>query len=186
MLSVKTGKMKNEYMPDYVVFDLETTGISNKYDSIIEISAVKVRNGKIVDEYSKLVNPGRHIPERASFVNHIYDDMVYDKPAIDKVLPEFIEFIGDDLLVGHNIHSFDMKFIYRDCRMVFCQIPDNDYADSLYLARKCFPELNHHRLSDLADCLHLSTENAHRALYDCRMNQAVFEEIGRRLSALTK
>ena len=76
MLGKKKGKQRNEYVPDYVLYDLETTGISSLYDEVIEISAVKVRNGKIVDEFSELVNPGRHIPYAASKVNNISDKMV--------------------------------------------------------------------------------------------------------------
>ena len=75
-MSNKRGKQLNKYVPDYVLYDLETTGISANYDEVIEISAVKVRGGKNVDEFSTLVNPGRTIPYGASAVNHIYDEMV--------------------------------------------------------------------------------------------------------------
>ena len=75
MLGKRKGKQRREYVPDYVLYDLETTGISSLYDEVIEISAVKVRNGKIVDEFSELVNPGRPIPYAASSVNNISDKM---------------------------------------------------------------------------------------------------------------
>lgn len=179
MLKNINGKLLHTYQPDYVIFDLETTGISWKKDAIIEISAIRVRGGKNVAEFSQLVNPQRPIPYHASMVNHIYDKMVTNKPTIEEIMPEFIDFIGDDLLVGHNIHMFDMKFIYKDCRTVFGLIPDNDYADTLFLARSCFPEMSHHRLSDLAERFNLSTENAHRALEDCKTNMIVYEEIGK-------
>ena len=92
MLGKKKGKQRNEYVPDYVLYDLETTGISSLYDEVIEISAVKVRNGKIVDEFSELVNPGRHIPYAASKVNNISDKMVEKALTFEKVLPEFTRF----------------------------------------------------------------------------------------------
>lgn len=97
-----------------MVFDLETTGISRVYDEVVEISAVKVRGGKVVDEFSTLVNPGRHIPSGASQVNGITDQMVAYAPRFVKVLQEFLDFTEGYPLVGHNIASFDMKFICRE------------------------------------------------------------------------
>lgn len=175
MLGKKKGKQRNEYVPDYVLYDLETTGISSLYDEVIEISAVKVRNGKIVDEFSELVNPGRHIPYAASKVNNISDKMVEKALTFEKVLPEFLAFVGDDVLAGHNIASFDMKFLYRDCEKYFGQTLTNDYIDTLAIAKQCFPEWKHRRLGDLAEHYGISTNGAHRALADCRMNQQVFE-----------
>lgn len=182
MLSTKQGKYLNEYFDDYVIFDLETTGISCKCDEIIEISAVKVSKGEVVAEYSRLVNPKKSIPYAASAVNHITNDMVANEPTFEEILPEFLEFIGDNVLVGHNIKTFDMKFIYRDCEKYLGKTIDNDYVDTLRLARKCLKQLKHHRLSDLAEYYGMSTEGAHRALADCRMNQQVYEHLGRELS----
>lgn len=177
MLSSCIGKRIEIDTKDYVIFDLETTGISTSYDEVIEISALKVQDGIVTNEFSELVNPGRNIPSAASRVNGITDDMVKDAPAFEGVLREFLEFAGDHILIGHNIHSFDMKFIYRDCLKYFGRVPDNDYIDTLYLARKCLPSLSHHRLVDLADYYQFSTEGAHRALNDCHMNQKVFEAL---------
>lgn len=184
MLANEPGSLRNIYSSDYVVFDLETTGFSYKTDSIIEISALRVRDGHITDEFSHLINPMRPLPPRITQITNITPDMLFDKPEICDVMPGFIDFIGDDLLVGHNIHSFDMKFIYRNCREIFREVPDNDYADSLLLAKKYMRELSNHKLSDLAVYLNLPTDNAHRALFDCRMNQAVYEELGRRMNLL--
>ena len=109
MLAEKAGnKLKNQYVPDYVIFDLETTGISPRNDEVIEISAIKVVGGKIVEEFSTLVNPLRPIPFQATSVNGITDDMVKDAPTFDVVLKDFIDFAGDMILVGHNIHAFDI------------------------------------------------------------------------------
>ncbi|MDD6482522.1 MAG: exonuclease domain-containing protein [Lachnospiraceae bacterium] len=177
MLGNTKGNLLNRYVPDYVLFDLETTGTSCNYDEVIEISAVKVRGGKITEEFSELVNPGRPIPYAASMVNHISDDMVAGEPSFEEVLPRFLTFIGDDVLVGHNICAFDMKFLYRDCEKYFGQTLTNDYADTLKLAKICFPEWKHRRLGDLAEYYGISTAGAHRALTDCRMNQQVFEQL---------
>lgn len=174
-MAAKRGTQKTKYTPDYVVFDLETTGISRVYDEVVEISAVKVRGGKVVDEFSTLVNPGRHIPAGASQVNGITDQMVAHAPRFVKVLQEFLDFTEGYPLVGHNIASFDMKFICRDAEKYYGSVPVNDYVDTLPLARKHLPNLSHHKLTDLASYYGLTTDGAHRALNDCRMNQQVYE-----------
>ena len=186
MLGNTQRKLLNEYIEDYVVFDLETTGVSPYNDEVIEISAVKARKGKVVEEFSELVNPKRTIPFAASRVNNITDDMVSDAPFFDEVLRHFLEFVGEDVLVGHNIQSFDMKFIYRDCERYFHQLITNDYVDTLILAKRCFPEWRHRRLGDLADYYGISTQGAHRALADCRMNQRVFDLLGKEMNTEKK
>lgn len=173
----KKGRLRTGYTPDYVVFDLETTGISPKTDEVIEISAVKVKQGTIVEEFTTLVNPGRRIPSGASRVNGITDEMVREAPPFSAVLPEFARFIGDFMLVGHNIAQFDMKFLYRDFSRFLNQVPANDYLDTLLLARKKLPRLSHHRLTDLAEYYGIDIRGAHRALNDCRMNQQVYERL---------
>lgn len=175
MLGNKRGKLRNDYVADYTVFDLETTGIRPDYDSIIEISAVKVVGGKVTDKFSSLVNPGRPIPYRATKVNGISNEMVADEPVLDMVFPDFMEFIGEDVLVGHNIHSFDMKFIWKAAEMLFGQTISNDYIDTLPIARRCLPQLSHHKLVDISAYYRISTAGAHRALNDCMMNQRCFE-----------
>lgn len=181
MLSNKRGILLNEYIEDYVLFDIETTGLSSFNDEIIEISAVKVRKGKIVDEFSELVNPCRKIPYAASMVNNITDKMVAKAPTFDVVLEKFIKFIDEDVLVGHNIVAFDMKFIYRDCERYFDKTISNNYIDTLKLAKICFPTWRNRRLSDLAEHYGISIEGAHRALIDCKINQKVFELLGKEM-----
>ena len=177
MLTNKAGKRLIKYVPDYVLFDLETTGLSCRNDEVIEISALKVKDGSVEDEFSTLVNPGMPIPFMASEVNRITDDMVKDSPDFKTALGQFIEFAGDSVLVGHNIVSFDMKFIQRDIEKYYGKVLGNDHIDTLLLARLYLPELQHHTLSDLAHYYHISTAGAHRALADCRMNQRIFESL---------
>ncbi len=177
MLTTKPGKKLNTYVPDYCIFDLETTGISCAHDEVVEISAIKVIGGFIQDEFSTLVNPGMPIPFYASEVNGITDDMVADSPDFEEALGQFLKFAGDLVLVGHNIHSFDMKFIQRDAQKYFGKVVGNDYIDTLPLARMYLPELSHHTLSDLAKYYGISTRGAHRALADCKMNQRIFESL---------
>ena len=182
MLSRKPGKKLNTYVSDYVVFDLETTGVSCNSDDVVEISAIKVIGGEVVDEFTTLVNPGRPIPYHASEVNGITDDMVKDSPFFEEVLFDFLEFVGDSVLVGHNIHTFDMKFLYRDAERFWGETIGNDYIDTLQVARIYLPQLSHYKLVDLAKYYGISTVGAHRALNDCRMNQIVFEQLAKEMA----
>lgn len=175
MIGANRGKQLRDYVSSYVVFDLETTGTSPRTEAIIEISAVKVVDGNVVDTFSTLVNPMKPISPGATAVNGITDDMVKDEPTLDVVIPQFNEFIGDAILVGHNIHCFDMKFIWKASEELFGQTISNDYIDTLPMSRKRLPQLAHHRLVDIAAYYDIDTAGAHRALQDCIMNQLCFE-----------
>lgn len=179
MIERKKGKRLNKYVADYVVFDLETTGINPDRDVIIEISAIKVSGNQAVEEFSTLVNPERHIPKGATAVNGITDEMVADAPNIREAIELFLDFIGDSILVGHNIHTFDMNFAYDAAYMELGREIRNDYIDTLYMARQCLPELAHHKLTDVSEHFCIETEGAHRALCDCIMNQKCYEALGR-------
>ena len=179
MKEFNTGKRIVKYVPDYVVFDLETTGTNYKNDSIIEISAVKAKNGTVTDTFSTLVNPQCPIPYYATRVNGITDEIVEDAPLLSDVLPQFLEFISDSVLIGHNIHAFDLRFIYKAARELLQTEVANDYLDTLYMARQCLPQLPHHKLTDLAQYFQIDTEGAHRALHDCMMNQQCYEQRAR-------
>lgn len=172
------GRRRNEYVKDYIVFDLETTGFRPGLDEIIEISAVKVENSEIVDTYSTLVKPSIRIPAAATRVNNITNDMVSDAPEIGEALEGFIDFVETGILVGHNIHSFDTNFIYDAAMEVFGEGIYNDYIDTLYMAKNCLPQLKHHKLGDISEYFGISTEGAHRALNDCIMNQKCYEKMG--------
>lgn len=181
-LSNQPGRKLNTHVSDYCVFDLETTGISAKNDAVIEISAIKVQAGQVVDEFSMLVNPKRPIPFYASRVNGITDNMVQDAPTFDIALGAFLDFVGDSVLVGHNIHNFDMKFLYRDAKLYWGKTISNDYIDTLPMAKAYLPQLEHHKLTDLAGYYGISSYGAHRALNDCRMNQQIYEFLGKEKS----
>lgn len=177
MLGFGRGEKIEGSIKDYVIFDLETTGINPLEDRIVEISAIKVKDRTVIEEFSTLVNPERPIPLAASFVNKITDDMVKDAPKTEEALKAFIDFVGDEILIGHNIHEFDIKFIHRDIEKHFGMFLCNDYIDTLPMARNLLKELPKHKLSLLAEHFGLSGEGAHRALVDCRMNQKVYEEL---------
>lgn len=176
---ITKGRHLNKYLEDYVVFDLETTGISVVSDEIVEISAVKVRNHEIEDTFSTLVNPGIHIPRSATQINGITDEMVSEAPDLRTAMDDVMEFFGESVLVGHNIHTFDMKFLFRAALKLYDSDISNDYVDTLYIARTCLPQLKHHRLVDVSEHFNISTEGAHRALNDCLMNQKCYEQLGK-------
>lgn len=150
----------------FVVFDLETTGFSSKNDKIIEIGAVKIEKGKIVDRFSEFVNPERSIPDKITELTSITDDMVDDKEAIDKILPRFIDFIGDSVVVAHNA-SFDVSFINKNCKDLKIEF-ENSVMDTVTLSRFLFPELKRYKLNVIAKHLGISLENHHRAVDDAK------------------
>lgn len=184
MLGKNKGRKLTEYVHDYTVYDLETTGVNVNKDRVVEIAAVKVRDGIVVDDFTSLVNPECKIPANAVDISGITDDMVKDAPKISQILPKFLEFIADDVLVGHNIHYFDNKFIYRFSEMISGKVPDNDYVDTLLLARGIFPDMKRHRLIDMIEYYDVQMLEAHRALSDSRMNQQVYECLGKDLNRI--
>lgn len=148
----------------YVVFDLETTGLNTNTDKIIEIGAVKVQQGKIIDRYSTFVNPGEHISEKISKLTGIYDDMVENYPGEDAILPEFIEFIGDSVMVAHNA-GFDTAFVKRFAKENSIVL-DNTIVDTVELGKTLMPNLRNYKLDTICDELGVSLENHHRAVDD--------------------
>ena len=156
----------------YVVFDLETTGFSPIKDKIIEIGAVKVENGMIRDHYSTFVNPGVPIPFQITQLTSITDQMVMGSPDIETVLPEFLEFVGDAVLVAHNA-SFDVGFIEQNCRYQDIE-PDFTSVDTVALARILLPTLSKFKLNVVAKALNISQEHHHRAVDDARVTAEIF------------
>ena len=156
----------------YVVFDIETTGFSAVTDRIIEIGAVKVEDGKITDKFSTFVNPKRPIPFRITELTGITDEMVIDSPDIETILPQFIEFIGDAVLVAHNA-SFDVGFIEQNCKRQKIEV-DFTYVDTVALARVLLPALNRFKLDTVAKALNISLENHHRAVDDAGCTAEIF------------
>jgi len=149
---------------NFVVFDLETTGLSAKNDRIIEIGAVKIVDGNIVDEFSQLIDPEISIPKHITEITSITNDMVEGKPYIKDILPLFKEFIGDCTLVAHNA-NFDMGFIREKMKLEGIKV-DNPVLDTLELSRAVFPNLKSHKLNIVAKHLDISLVNHHRAVDD--------------------
>lgn len=152
---------------DYIAFDLETTGLDPEMNDIIEIGAVRVIDGKADQYFSTFIDPVYPIPEEATRVNHITDEMVFGSPRIGEALREFISFIGDvPLLVAHNVR-FDAGFLEQAAKVQHVEI-NYKYLDSLAVARKYYPELKDYKLGTVARHLRYNIENAHRALDDAK------------------
>ena len=159
----------------YCVFDLETTGISHITEKITEIGAIKIKNGKIIDTFESFVNPEKPIPERVVEVTHITDDMVKDAPTIKEIMPKFLEFIGDSVLVAHNA-DFDIGFMKYNCEELGLHFEET-HIDTLRLAKAIFPEFTKYKLGIIAEKLNIVVEVAHRALDDVKTLVEVFKQM---------
>ncbi|WP_173916476.1 PolC-type DNA polymerase III [Halobacillus sp. Marseille-Q1614] len=149
----------------YIVFDVETTGLSAVYDKIIELAAVKVREGEIIDRFESFANPHHPLSQTTVDLTGITDDMVKDAPEIEDVIKDFHEWMGDDILVAHNA-SFDMGFLNAGFKLVNYEKSANPVIDTLELARFLVPELKNHRLNTLCKYFDIELTQHHRAIYD--------------------
>jgi len=159
----------DSFVDDYTVLDIETTGFSRTYDDIIEIACLKVRNNISVDEFSMLVKPVKRdsISDRIVKLTGITNEMLNnDGIDIEKALMSFMEFVKDDVIIGHNV-NFDIGFLTNKINSYL----DNDfkvsYNDTLKLSRKKYPHFSSHKLNFLSQALNLSNQSTHRALKDC-------------------
>lgn len=163
----------------YVVFDLETTGLSPFKDEIIEIGAVRVdKDGKIVGTFTTLVKPSQPVSEFIQNLTGISNEMLSDAPSIYTVLPRFADFVGDSILVGHNV-TFDIAFVQQKAKIYKETKFLNPYVDTLSLTRKVYPNLKSYKLQDLIKEFNLKTYAAHRALADVVATQQLFELLKR-------
>ena len=175
------GNYKGAYGDEFIVFDIETTGLSAQTCRITEIGAVKIKQGKVLDRYNVFVNPETPIPEEIVALTGITDEMVKDADTIDKVLPEFLAFCGDRLLIAHNA-DFDTGFIRHNANEL--GIPfENPYLDTVALSRYLNPELKKHKLDVLAEYFGLGDFNHHRACDDAEMLAMIFFKMMEKLEA---
>ena len=170
--TVVTNSKNQSLDDDYVVFDIETTGFSPLYNKIIEIGAVKVSKGEIVDKFSTFVNPEEPIPYRIEQLTSINDGMVIDAPAIDKILPEFLKFCEGAVMVAHNA-DFDMSFIISEGKKLGIE-RDYTIVDTVALARMLLPHISKYKLDNVAKALNVSLENHHRAVDDAGCTAEIF------------
>ena len=172
---IATNEKGQDFKQDFVVFDIETTGFSPVENRIIEIGAVKVSGGKIVDRFSTFVNPEVPIPFEIEKLTSITDDMVVDAEKIETILPQFLQFSEGCMLVAHNA-EFDMSFIIENCKRQGLN-HDFTYIDTVGIARVMMPGQAKHTLDAVAKALGVSLKNHHRAVDDAEATAEIFVKL---------
>ena len=168
--------MMTQIPMSYVVFDIETTGLNPKFEKIIEIGAAKVQDGEVSDTFSTFVNPGKSLPERIIELTGIYDTDVINAPYIEDVLDPFIRFVGDDILLGHNL-IFDYSFIKKAAVNQKKKF-DHKGIDTLKIARRFLTDLESRNLGFLCDHYQIQLQ-AHRALNDALATHELYQRFVR-------
>lgn len=168
---MSSRRYTKKIIDDYCVLDTETTGLSAYYDEVIEIGILRIRNNIIESKYSQLIQPKEEIDSFITALTGITNEMVFGMPTIEQVKEEVKSFLGDDIILGHNT-SFDVRFLDAG----FQEELGNRYMDTMQFSRKVYPELQHHRLSDLTAYLGLSN-NEHRAIADCISTKELYDAI---------
>lgn len=168
------GKSLLKALDDYTAVDIETTGLSPYYCDIIEIGAVRFRSGKAQEEFEMLIDPGYRLPREIVTLTGITDAMLRSAPTLSEVLPAFREFLGEDIVLGHNVH-FDINFLYDKSVALGLEPLRNNFVDTMRLSRKFYPQYSHHRLGDLMDRFGIVRDEAHRGLADSYSAAACYE-----------
>lgn len=166
---------------EFVVFDLETTGAKAPPCRVTEIGAWKVKNGEVLDEFQTLVNPEMPIPFFITQLTGITDEMVAEAPPFADIAIDFLEFIGDSVLVAHN-SGFDMRFLNHEIGVVFPEYKlANPCLCTVQLSRKLVPETVNHKLKTMAEFYRLDLTNHHRASADAYATAHIFINLLSRL-----
>lgn len=168
-----SNKSISRKVSDYTVIDIETTGFSGE---IIELAALKVRNDIVVADYSTLIKPESDIETKIVNLTGITNEMVSSAPTISEKLQEFLDFIDDDIVVGHNVGGFDIKMINDACHSIGIEPMNNSYIDTLNYSRHCDIYVENHKLPTLANYFGI-TYDAHRALNDCEATHLLYQQI---------
>lgn len=172
------GKSLLEFPYSYVVIDLETTGLDPKNNHIIEVAALRITEDHEDGTFTSLINPHEALDPFITGLTGITQEMLSDAPSLETVLPRFLDFIGDSIVVGHNV-NFDINFIYEASAALLHQPFSNDFVDTLRLSRRLYREETHHRLSDLIARFHIGDCVDHRAMSDVRQTNACLQHMKR-------
>ena len=173
MIPVLYGDAKGPLSGSFVVYDTETTGLDPKSEALTEIGAVVVENGKITESFGTFVNPGKPIPPKIVELTGINDGMVADAPNPDEAIKMFAEFVGNRVLIAHNAHNFDMRFIRVAAEHAGISF-DNAYIDTLPLAQNLYMGLRNYKLDTINDHLEIEPFNHHRAIDDAMALAKIF------------
>ena len=177
-MRINKGKRLEQHIDDYTIIDLETCGISSyERNHIIELSGLKVRGGDVVDEFTSLTNPQCCIPQVATDITGIDNDMVINAPILENELINFLNFIGDDVIVGYNINTFDYNIIYDLAESIYNRTLSNDFVDIIYAAKRTICDIDNYKLTTICSYFALDIDGAHRALKDCYLTKAAYDEL---------
>lgn len=169
----------------FVAFDTETTGLDAETSRIIEIGAVKFNKTGILEDFSTLVNPKTKIPFQITNITGITDEMVKDKPETKQVLEEFLPFLKDSIIVGHNV-QFDLRFLKAEAERNNLTPVENRAIDTLQFARWAFPEEKKFKQTFIAEKLNIDVQHAHRAFDDAKVCGNIFLELIKATSSRQK
>ena len=173
--NIKSKKALN-FVDDYVLVDIETTGLSPINDEIIEIGAIKVKENKIVDEYNELIKINRRLSPFITNLTGITDAMLKNGKLPNVVFKEFVDFIEDDVIIGHNV-NFDYGFLSDKCKKYINYNLENERIDTMYLAKKLVPNSINYKLGTLAKYFNVSYQGAHRGLKDVEITYEVYNHL---------
>ncbi|NLD16025.1 MAG: PolC-type DNA polymerase III [Tissierellia bacterium] len=172
---IKDREYLDNSLDSFVIFDVETTGFSAKNDKIIEIGAIKIQNGEIIDSFNILINPKEPLKDEIIALTGITDSMLVNQPEINEVVDDFNKFISNSILVAHNA-SFDISFIKNSFERYGLEFK-KPYIDTLELSRIFYPNVRSHSLGNVAKRLGVSLENAHRAVDDAKATGEIFVKL---------
>ena len=176
------GNSLIDNIDNYTVIDIETTGLDPKVNKIIELAALKVRNNQVVDKFNSLINPQVEINSFITELTGISQDMVKDAPILDEIIQEYLDFIGEDIIVGHNV-NFDINFIYDNSITLLKKAVENNYIDTLRISR-LNTNVENHKLQTMAKYYNIDYTNAHRALKDCYITKELYSCLKNEISKL--
>ena len=179
----KKGRSLVGFPREYCVVDIETTGLYSGGDDIIEIGALRYCDGVLIDSFDSLLQPrvnyyGAYVSAFITNLTGITNEMLETAPPAAEVLAAFSRFLGDSIIVGYNV-NFDVNFLYDSFERHLGLPLSNDFIDILRMAKKLYPSMPHHRLSDMTARFGIVNAHAHRALSDCEATQECFLEFAR-------
>ena len=170
------GKSLLKWVDNYVLVDIETTGLSPRTDEIIEIGAIKVKENKIIDTYNTLIKIDRNLNPFITKLTGITDKMLETGKERDKALEEFVDFTGNEIIMGHNV-NFDINFIYDKCLSYLDYYLSNDFVDTMRIAKHILPDIQNYKLGTLANYFGVDYRSAHRGLKDVEITYEVYNKL---------
>ena len=170
------GKSLLKWVDNYVLVDIETTGLSPRTDEIIEIGAIKVKENKIIDTYNTLIKIDRNLNPFITKLTGITNKMLETGKGRDKALEEFVDFTGNEIIMGHNV-NFDINFIYDKCLSYLDYYLSNDFVDTMRIAKHILPNIQNYKLGTLANYFGVDYSSAHRGLKDVEITYEVYNKL---------